>query len=225
MTPSVAIVALALSAHPPLALVRDAERLDLPASATNARIEARPLSKEWVLHVPAAQVAALVKRLRNASRLCPEVVAGTGQVILRCVSARLRADMTHDSGGPAVILFRLSVLPWRPDEEGPPLVAFDTVALHLGACPGETSDVRGECALAAGKLDEARTHFEESVRAGPSPLAELRLGDLALRDDDPDAASAHWRHARGAAPWSRLANARQCERLTYNRGAAIRVTS
>lgn len=213
MTVSAAILALTFLSRPPLALTREAERVNLPPSAREVRLESRPFTREWVLHLPPALVPATVARLRESSRLCPEIAAGPGTVTLRCATSRLYASVVVDVGGPAISLFRLSVPPWRPQDEGPPLVPFDLPGLGLGSCPaaGKAPEIQGECALAAGDLAGARRLFTQAVAAGPSALAHLRLGDLALRDDDPDAAVAHWRLARSEAPWGRLASARLCE--------------
>jgi hypothetical protein len=211
VTQTAAIMALSLTVlHPPLSLTRDAERINLPAEASQAELVARPFTQEWVLRVPDGAAAAIAARLNGTSRLCPDVSSGPGEVILSCVTARLRATLVRDAGGTAVSLFRLSVPPWRPEDEGPPLVSFDLEELQLGGCPGDTPAVQGECALWAGDRATARARFEEAARAGPSPLAELRLGDLALADDEPEEAMAHWRRAR-TAPWGRLASARICE--------------
>jgi hypothetical protein len=211
VTPTAAILALALSTRPPLALTVEAERVSLPAGATPVRLEPRPFVLEWVLHVPPAAAPSLARRLSGTSRLCPKVKAAEGQVVLHCVTSLLRAALVATPSGTVLDLHRLKVPPWRPEEEGPPLVPFDVGLLRLGSCPGKTLELQGECALAAGDLGAARARFAEAVRAGPAPLAELRLGDLALRDDDPDAAVAHWRRARAEAPWGRLAAARICE--------------
>lgn len=211
VTPTAAILALTLSTRPPLALTVEAERVTLPASAAGAQLEPRPFVREWVLHVPAAAAKPLARRLAGASRLCPIVKSAPGQVLLRCVTPRMRATVLRTPSGTVLDLYRLKVPPWRPEEDGPPLVPFDVAQLGLGSCPGKTAEIQGECALAAGDLETARSFFEEAARSGPAPLAELRLGDLALRDDEPDEAVAHWRRARTEAPWGRLAAARLCE--------------
>jgi hypothetical protein len=211
VTPTAAIVALALGVHPPLSLVREAERLDLPTAASGVRLEAHPFTREWILYLPPAAIPATIFRLRGASRLCPEVTAGSDRITLRCSTSRIRADVVKDGAGAGLSLFRLSVPSWRPQDEGPPLVPFDLVALGLGPCPGHSPDVAGECALASGDLDTARELFQRALAAGPSPLAHLRLGDLALRDDAPESAVEHWRLAKAEAPWGRLASARMCE--------------
>jgi hypothetical protein len=212
VTVSAAILALALLTRPPLSLTREVERLNLPASAQDVRLEPRPFTREWILHVSPGAVAATVAKLERSSRLCPEVLAGVGTVTLRCTSPQLYASVAHEAAGTAILMARLSVPPWRPEDEGPPLVPFDLVALGLGSCPGagKGPEIQGECALEAGDYIGARRLFLQAIAAGPSALARLRLGDLALRDDDPDAAVVHWRLAREA-PWGRLASARLCE--------------
>lgn len=211
MTAPAAILALALAVHPPLSLVREAERIDLPPAAAGARLEPHPFSREWTLVVPPAAVRPTLLALRGASRLCPELSSGPGRVTMRCHSSYLRLTIVRDGNSDRLAVFKLSVPPWRPEEEGPPLPPFDLAGLGRGTCPGETPELAGECALAAGDLEKARARFDEAVRAGHAPLAHLRLGDLALRDDDPDAAVAHWRTARAEAPWGRIATARLCE--------------
>lgn len=213
MTSSAAILALALLTRPPLSLTREVERVDLPTSARDVRLEARPFTKEWILHVPPGAAASVAARLTGSSRICPVAVAGPGTVTLRCTTSRLYASIVHDAGGTGVNFFRISVPPWRPADEGPPLVPFDLLALGLGTCPATDRgpEIQGECAMAAGDYVRARRLFLQAIAAGPSALARLRLGDLALRDDDPDAAAVHWRLARSEAPWGRLASARLCE--------------
>jgi hypothetical protein len=214
VTPSAAILALLLaSSRPPLSLTREAERVNLPAAAGDVELEARPFTREWILHVPPATVAATAAKLQGSSKLCPEVAAGNGTVTLRCTTSHLYATVVHDAGGSCVLLFRISVPPWRPEDDGPPLVPFDLLSLGLPGCgaPANPPEIQGECALAAGDLETARRRFLEAIAIGPSALARLRLGDLALGKDDPDGAVVHWRLARSEAPWGRLASARLCE--------------
>jgi hypothetical protein len=211
VTPAVGILALLLVAapRPPFAVTTGAERIPLPHGV--ARLEASPLERKLVLHLAHGDARALARELTGRSRVCPTASASGTKVVLRCDTERVRADLDLGHDPAALTLVRLTIPPWRASEEPPPLVPFDTEALGLGACPGDAPAVRGECALAAGDRAAARRHFEEAVAAGFAPLASLRLGDLALQDDDLDAAAAHWRRARGEAPWARLADARLCE--------------
>jgi hypothetical protein len=105
----------------------------------------------------------------------------------------------------------MTVYPWRPEEEGPPLVSFDPERLGLSPCPGTVPEARGECLLADGEIEEARGQFQEAVRTSKAPLAFLRLGDLALAEDDIELALENWRRARVQAPYGRLVGARLCE--------------
>jgi tetratricopeptide (TPR) repeat protein len=221
VTPTVAILALALgaaprnapplpSASPPLQLVVDHERLALHLPADAVALEARPFDRQLVLKVSPARAAELARRLRSASHLCPRVASAGGVVILGC-QANVRADLDGKAKQATLDLRLLSVHPWRPAEEGPPIVPFDTETLFLEQCPGDADAARGECALADGRLEDARRAFEENLREGPSPHASLRLGDLALADDRPELALEHWRKAAHTAPWGRLAAARICE--------------
>lgn len=211
MTPAVAILAL-LAAAPPLALTRTAERIPLPVPHGALTLRILPFEKKLALEVPASSVAAVARRLQGASRLCPVVQAGAAEVTLRCRTNRLRADLDLHTAEPTLDLRALTVFPWRPEEEGPPFVPLDLPGLGLSPCPGDTPDARGECLLAEGRLQEALEQFAEAA-AGPrfSPLAALRLGDLALASDEPELAMEHWRRANHEYPFGRLVMARLCE--------------
>ncbi len=201
-----------LAASPPLALTRAAERVPLPVAAGAVTLHIRPFERRLVLEVPPRSVAPLAKRLRGASRLCPKVEAGAASVTLRCTTPRLRADLDLSTAEPTLDLRALSIYPWRPEEEGPPFVPLDLPGLGLGRCPGESPEARGECLLAQGDLQGALDLFAEAVRGPrPSPLASLRLGDLALASDEPELAMEHWRRANHEFPFGRLVMARLCE--------------
>lgn len=210
MTLTVAILALGLAASPPAALMNGAERVMLPIPP-GATLENRAFDRTLRLKVGGKVAAAAARKLQRASQLCPDASADGDDIVLRCRIGWVRASLSDTGAGPALDLAALRVPPWRPSEEGPPLVPFDTAALGLGPCPGQAPQVQGECALRAGKVVLARQRFRAAAQAGFAPLAELRLGDLALQDDDPDLAVMHWRRARAEAPWGRLAAARLCE--------------
>jgi tetratricopeptide (TPR) repeat protein len=124
----------------------------------------------------------------------------------------VRADLDTSGAVPTLVLRGLSVFPWRPEEEGPRLVPFDLAGLGLAPCPGAVPEARGECLLAAGRHQEALAQFAEAAgRPGGSPLASLRLGDLALASDEPALAAQHWRRAANEFPFGRLVTARLCE--------------
>lgn len=211
VTLAVGILAL-LALAPPLALTRAAERIPLPVPAGALTLRIRPFERRLVLEVPPRAVAPVVRRLKGASRLCPAVEAGPASVTLRCLSNRLRAELDLTTAEPTLDLRALTVYPWRPEEEGPPFVPLDLPGLGLSPCPGQTADARGECLLAQGDLQGALDQFAEAARgARLSPLAALRLGDLALASDEPELAMEHWRRANHEYPFGRLVMARLCE--------------
>ncbi|MFO0580812.1 MAG: hypothetical protein U0229_00920 [Anaeromyxobacter sp.] len=202
-------MAIALAAHAPLALVKYEEHLPVPGARG---VVSQPFEKRVTLMLaPGASAELLARRLHGDSRLCPKATVEDGAVVLHCTTEMLRADLEPGRGTTLLQLRRLSVPPWRPAEEGPPFAAFDPEAIGLDACPGLAPLSRGECALASGDLAAARREFQAAARSGPSPHAQLRLGDLALADDDPEAAVQAWKKARAEAPWSRLAAMRLCE--------------
>jgi tetratricopeptide (TPR) repeat protein len=211
VTAAVAILALVALA-PPLALTTSAERIPLPLPAGSVRLHVLPFERKLVLEVEPRRVAAVARRLRGASRLCPTVEPGPASVTLRCKSNKLRVDLDPSTTEPTLDLRGLTIYPWRPEEEGPPFVPLDLPGLGLSPCPGATPEARGECLLAEGKLQEALDQFAQAVQGPrPSPLASLRLGDLALASDDPELAMEHWRRAKHEFPFGRLVMARLCE--------------
>lgn len=208
---TVAILAL-LALAPPLALTTRAERIPLPVPATGVTLRIRPFERRLTLEVAPAAVKAVAARLRGASRLCPVVQVEPAAVTLVCQGSRVRADVDLTTLEPTLDLRALTIYPWRPEEEGPPFVPFDLAGLGLEPCPGTSPAVRGECLLIEGRHQEALDLFAEAVR-GPrfSPLASLRLGDLALASDEPELAMEHWRRANHEFPFGRLVMARLCE--------------
>jgi len=212
VTPVVAIVAaLSVAAtRPPLALTVLQERVRLPVDAV--RVSSSPFERSVVVELPrSASPAAVALRLKFSSRICPDVDPGASSIVFRCTTPNVRASLSHAGGVGIVDLAQTSVPPWRPAEEGPPLAVLDPAALGLEPCPGTSQESLGECALAAGDAAGAHRHFEAAAKAGPSPLAEMRLGDLALAADDPDAAVAHWVKARNDSRLERLISIRFCE--------------
>jgi len=208
VTPAVTL-ALLLTASTPLALVKLEEHLPVPGARG---VVSQPFQKQiTVTLAPGVSAEVLARRLQGDSRICPRVTAEAGALVLHCTTEKVRVDLALGSKTSILQLRRLSVPAWRPQEEGPPLTAFDPEALGLGACPGTTPLARGECALAAGDLALARKHFLVATASGDSAHAEMRLGDLALAADEPDVAVAAWRRARSEAPWSRLVAMRLCE--------------
>jgi len=211
VTPTVAILALLAAAAPPLSVTKTAERLPVAAPHDQVHLRIRWFEGLLTLDVPEKSVPAVAKRLRGASRLCPIVEPGPASVSLRCTSNRIRAELDLATQEPSLDLRLLTVLPWRPEEDGPPVVPLDPAALGLGPCPGTTPEARGECLLRDGRLAEARAEFEEASRTTRAPLAFVRLGDLALAEDTPEVARELWRRARNEFPYGRMVQARLCD--------------
>lgn len=210
MTLGVSALVLALGAtRPPLALVILTEHVRIPTAA--ARVTSRPFERLVVVDLPkGAPAEKFAQKLKYASRLCPDVEARSGSLVFHCQTGKLRVDLTRSSGVSILDLTELEVPSWRPGDEGPPLTIFDTVAIGFGPCPGTSHEAKGECALKAGNLAEARREFEAAVKGGDSAFANLRLGDLALVDDEPELAVSRFRKARSDGAMSRLAETRLC---------------
>jgi hypothetical protein len=204
----VAAAPIAPGAAPPVELTKTCELVELPVPAAATAVTWNPLERRLTVKVPAAQAAAVARRIEGTSHLCGNARVSGGAVVLHCRTARLRASVGTRTTQTLLELYDLTVPSWRDAEEGPPTVALDPALVAGGPCPGTTPAGRGECLLAQGHLDEARKVFEAAPR---SAHTELRLGDLALAADDPTAAVRHWRAARHEAPWGRLAAARLCE--------------
>lgn len=150
----------------------------------------------------------------HPSRLCPEAKVEKGEVVFTCVTQRLEASATEVAGGVAIDFRQLRGLPWRKTGGGPPLRSFAPELVSLGgACPGTRPAGRAECALSAGKIEEAKGFLREATATGDASYAWLRVGDLALQDGDALAAIEAFKKAGDKGPWGRLATARQCEVL------------
>ncbi len=158
-----------------------------------------------------ADVQALALHLaRQRSSLCPEVELEERAVVLTCTNRRLRARLI---AGKTLELRELRGLPFSPGEDAAPLPPYPPEALAMGEpCPGSTPFGQAECTYAAkGSLAAARPLYEEALKTVGRGLAEIRLGDLALQQDDPGAALNHYLSAGPAGIQGRLAAARICE--------------
>jgi len=206
----VAILTLAVPA-PAAApdLVRALERLPLPAAVAVTEVRVEPLESRVVLVAPAG-APALAKALgRLGSVVCPRAEARGAEVRLHCRTTRLAAALIGAGPGRLLELRDLAGLPVE-GELGFPLLPYDTEALGLGPCPGETPAARGECLLKQGEREKARRALSEAEGEEARGLAALRLGDLALLAGNPHGAQALWLQA-SLEPWRTVAAARACE--------------
>jgi hypothetical protein len=190
----------------PTGFTESVERVELVATSKDKpQVVVDALGKKVLL-----QNAKISPKTR--SELCPTVELTRDAVILHCTTRRLWAEVVEDDhGAPSLDLRSLRGVAWKGD------VAMSVRAWPLRVagipdeCPGRIDAAKGECALAAGKFDEAERHFK-LARGGPdSAISYLRLGDLALQRGDAETAVHLYAFVSPVGPVGRLARARQCE--------------
>jgi len=186
------------------------DKIPLPSAALPVSLRVEPLASRVVLG--SRDPAALAQQVRATSHpICPEVSLTGGEVVLRCRSRQIAAALVPYSAGLQLELRLLQVPPWS-GRDGLPIVPFDPQHLDLGShCPGDGNAARGECALASGHPEAAEAPFREALGGPHGDLAALRLGDLAARAGDLQAAVSMWRRVSLSSPYGRLAGARLCE--------------
>jgi hypothetical protein len=212
MAVSVALLTLLVPAvvQAGLDLAHAAERFPLKAGTRIDAVRTEPIAGRVIVETPDAP--AVAAQLRASTRtLCTDVSVKDGDVVLKCASRQLSAKLVPHVGGQSLEVAFLRVAPWA-GRDGLPLVPFDPYKLELGAsCPGDTPAGLGECALAAGRLQEAQERFLEATEGPGAALAALRLGDLAARASDLPEAVRQWRRVPPRSPFGRLAAIRLCE--------------
>jgi hypothetical protein len=222
MTMSIAFLAIFLAAAPAetdestndngrLPTVATVERIPLHRPADGLYLSVDPLSKRLELHSPHNGVT-LLQRLRSAgSRICPHLTAEKDSISLQCRTRQLDAILADEHGQAILEIYELRGLPWR-DESQQLMFFYDPVALHLGgSCPGATPLVRGECALHEGELAVAAVEFRRALNGDGRRMAAVRLGDLALRQQEPGTAAGWYQVAGRSGIFGRMAAARLCE--------------
>lgn len=189
------------------------ERLVLRGLARAPRLAVDAVGGTLELVPAPGEAAALERALSRApSTLCPVRARGAeGAQRLVCRTHRLWARLVVAEEGVSLDVRELRGLPWRAGLDAPPRPSYAQLLGASGACPGATALARGECALASGRTGAAQQYFREALEAGFSPHAALRLGDLALQEDDPAAALGWYRAAGVNGPFGRMAAARTCE--------------
>lgn len=199
------LVALVM-AVPPTGFTSSFERINL----------VRTSSKEPTVVVDALGASITLTEVRLAgalvSEICPKAETRKGgSVVLSCVNRRMWAGLLEDKRGMYLDLRSLRGLPWD-GETALPLHAWPMRALGIkDECPGRLDATQGECLLAEGKWDEAEVLFKRG-RAGPdSNFCYLRLGDLAVRKGDPEAAVNLYAFVPPVGPIGRVARSRLCD--------------
>ncbi|MCC7107786.1 MAG: hypothetical protein IT382_00735 [Deltaproteobacteria bacterium] len=161
---------------------------------------------------------------KGRSTLCPSADKVGASTVLHCKSRRVRArvELAAGAGGkaPVLLLSQMRAAPVLDGDATLPLFSYATPELGMDPCDapaagpeGPSASVRGECALTAGRFDDAVSALAVALDSTLRPHAALRLGDAALLVDDVERAAAFWDSVGTAGPWTRLAAARLCDLL------------
>jgi hypothetical protein len=193
---------------PTVATVERIPLLRAPASVTltllpfSRRIELRPTRDSAGL---ASKIAAV------GSRLCPRILVDHNAVILECATRRLDGILVTSKGKLFLEIYELRGVPWRGDESRID-VFYSPIVFRFGdGCPGDTPLARGECAYRVGQYTVAAVEFRRALIGDGRKVASMRLGDLALVNQDPGTAAGWYNAAGRLGAFGRLAAARLCE--------------
>lgn len=204
-----ALVSIALGAPPPTGFTSSMERVALERTSARVEVTVDPLVKTIVL--TGAKISG-----RFESALCPTQLKRRDGLSLHCTTRRLWAAIGDDENGLYLDLRALRGVTWQWDAAGVPLQRWPFDGLGIPqSCPGTIDVVKAECALGEGRYDEAAVLFTSALQTPDVHFARLRLGDLALRRGDPEAALSWYSKAAATGPVSRLARMRECD-LTGN---------
>lgn len=192
-------------ASPPTGFTQALERVQLTRPVAAAQVQVDPLLGRIIV--------TQTKILKGPpSNLCPTVIEERERTVLRCTSRRLWAAAGADKSGPYLDVRLLQGVPPATGGDDLPLRPWPLGALGIPEqCPGRSTAPRGECLLADGAYDEAEALFKEALGGPDTPLARIRLGDLALRRGDWETALEQYAlipHTAG--PIGRLAALRSC---------------
>lgn len=157
---------------------------------------------------------AQVKLVAKKSTICPRTVISGSRTLLSCTSRKLTAVVDKSA---------LTLRTTRgPADVYAPVVSY--VDVLGGACPGKDAAARAECAFVDGRTFDAALELKDEYTHDHEHRghASLRLGDLAWRAGDVEAA-ARWYDNAGPGPFGRLAATRLCELLNCLDGPSERI--
>lgn len=192
-------------AAPPTGFTQALERVALTRPVPAAQVQVDPVLARIIVTQP--------KILKGPpSTLCPTVIEERDRTILRCTSRRLWATTATDKNGPYLDVRLMQGVPPATGGEDLPLRPWPLRALGIPEdCPGKSKAPRGECLLAHGQYEEAEALFTEALGGPDTPLARVRLGDLAIRRGDWETALEQYALIPPTArPIGRMARARSC---------------
>jgi hypothetical protein len=191
--------------------VASVERLPLAAPANRVTVAVESLAMRIVLTTTADARAIQQRLLASNPQLCPFIERVGNSVVIDCRTPRIEARIDPNGGKPVLEIRQLRGLPLT--EDGDQIWFFyHPIALRFGSgCPGDTPASRGECHFKAGRFSEAAIEFRKALPGEHRRLAELRLGDIALRTGDPATAAGWYRMAGRYGSYGRMATARLCE--------------
>ena len=196
---------------PRLPTVATVERIPLQRASKTVTLAVYPFKQRIELR-PAGDSAALASKIAAAgSRLCPRSLVDHGTIVLQCATRRLDGALVDEKGKLFLEIYEVRGVPWR-GEENRIQVFYSPIAFRLGdGCPGDTPVGRGECAYQAGQYTVAAVEFRRALSGDGRRVAAIRLGDLALMNQDPSAAAGWYQNAGRMGAFGRLAIARLCE--------------
>ena len=198
-------------APPRLPTVATMERIALPGSTSSVSLTVLSFEKRLELRSKGDARGVYAKIVAAGSRLCPQAQVQRNLVTLECRSRRLDGAVVEDKGKSYLEIYELRGVPWRGEDQRINIF-YGPIAFKVDdACPGSSPLSRGECAFQAGRYPTAAVEFRRALTGDGKRMAAIRLGDIAIINQDPIAA-AGWYHAAGrGGAFGRLATGRLCE--------------
>jgi len=197
--------------QPRLPLVATVERIPLLRSPGTVTLTAFPFNRRIELRAARDGTGLATKIAAAGSRICPRTLVDRNMVILQCATRRLDGALMIENGKVFLEIYELRGVPWRGDENRIDIF-YNPLDFRLGdGCPGNTPVARGECAYRAGQYTSAAVEFRRALALDGRRVAAIRLGDMALRNQDPVAAAGWYQAAGRVGGFGRLAAVRLCE--------------
>ncbi len=193
-----------LAAAPPTGFTLSIDRIPVSQATPGIVLSVDPLLAQVVL-----RGGSITGKL---PRLCPTAERKGTVTTLKCISRRLWATLARDAKGAYIDLRQLTGVSWLDDASRVPMVAWPLRTLLLpDVCPGKLPAARGECALAQRDFKTAKAAWIEGIAGPDASLCHLRLGDLAMIDNNVEQALYHYSKITSVTSVGRMGQVRQCE--------------